>query len=313
MNLDAAPILNNLKDTLLPGTAYWVRASDNTRLRIAIFNQNSTMGTILFFPGRTDYIEKYQHTATDLAQRGYTTIIIDWRGQGLADRMLDNTRIGHVNSFIDYQKDVDVMTEAVNELQLPKPYYLIAHSMGGCIGLRSIYRGLDVKASAFTGPMWGIQIKPYLRLAAWTTGQIMPALGQGHRLPPGKSIEPYVLNARFEDNQLTSDFIMYEMMRKQLQMHPELSLGSPSFQWIGEALWEMLSLSKMPAPSTPSKVFLGTDERIIDPTRIKARMKNWANGTLHIIQKGRHELLMEDNKTRSKILNLITNEFAKAI
>ena len=76
MNLDAAPILNNLKDSLLPGTAYWVCASDNTRLRIAIFNQSSTMGTILFFPGRTDYIEKYQHTATDLAQRGYTTIIL---------------------------------------------------------------------------------------------------------------------------------------------------------------------------------------------------------------------------------------------
>jgi len=43
-------------------------------------------GTVLLFPGRTEYIEKYGPAAADFLARGFATVVIDWRGQGLADR-----------------------------------------------------------------------------------------------------------------------------------------------------------------------------------------------------------------------------------
>lgn len=312
MTLEAAPIFTDVKPAPLPGAAYWIHASDGVRLRVGVFNPDATKGTVLMFPGRTEYVEKYGLAAGELAQRGYATIVIDWRGQGLADRILDDARVGHVDIFADYQKDVDAMVAAAHELDLPKPFYLIGHSMGGCIGLRSLHEGLDVNASAFTGPMWGIRIAPYLRPMAWALGRMMPVLGQGHRLPPGRVVDSYVLTAPFEGNQLTTDFAMFDMMRQQLRAHPELALGGPSFVWLREALDEMLSLSKMPAPETPSNVFLGTNERIVDAGRIEDRMESWANATLHMMQDGEHEVLMEGLAMRTSIFDTIADGFAKA-
>ncbi|WP_223423725.1 alpha/beta fold hydrolase [Tateyamaria pelophila] len=312
MSLKAAPFFTDVNPAPLAGAAYWIHASDGVRLRIGAFGSEAAKGTVLMFPGRTEYVEKYGPAAADLAQRGYATLVIDWRGQGLADRILDDARVGHVDIFSDYQKDVTAMVAAAEKLDLPKPFFLIGHSMGGCIGLRSLYEGLEVKASAFTAPMWGIRIAPYLRPVAWALGRVMPALGQGHRLPPGTVIDSYILTTPFEDNQLTRDLEMFDMMRNQLRAHPELALGGPSFVWLREALDEMLSLSRMPSPDTPTNVFLGTNERIVDPGRIIARMKSWKNGQLHMMQDGEHEVLMETAAMRTRIFDTIADGFTKA-
>ena len=110
-------------------------------------------GTILLFPGRTEYIEKYAHTAAAFGAQGYATLAVDWRGQGLSDRLLADARVGHVGQMCDYQLDVAAMREVAQAQELPRPYFLVAHSMGGCIGLRSLHAGLAVNAAMFSAPM----------------------------------------------------------------------------------------------------------------------------------------------------------------
>ncbi len=312
MTLAAAPLFTDISPAPLEGTAYWTHAVDGVRIRLGVFRPDRARGTVLLFPGRTEYVEKYAPAAGDLAARGYASVIIDWRGQGLADRLLEENRVGHVGLFADYQKDVDAMVGAARALDLPEPFYLLGHSMGGCIGLRSLYEGLDVAAAAFTGPMWGIRIAAPLRPVAWALGQVMPALGHGHRLPPGRVLESYVLTVPFEDNLLTSDPDMFEMMRAQLLAHPELGLGGPSFVWLREALSETLALSRMPAPAVPADAFVGTDERIVHLGRIEARMRNWPDGILHVIPGGEHEVLMEGPEARAAIFDTIADRFAQA-
>ncbi|WP_299724724.1 alpha/beta hydrolase [uncultured Tateyamaria sp.] len=312
MTLAAAPLFTDVSPAPLDGAAYWVHASDGVRIRLGVYRPDQAKGTVLLFPGRTEYVEKYAPAAGDLAARGFASLIIDWRGQGLADRLLDENRVGHVGLFADYQKDVDAMVEAARELGLPEPFYLLGHSMGGCIGLRSLHEGLEVAAAAFTGPMWGIRIAAPLRPVAWALGQVMPAIGHGHRLPPGRVLDSYVLTAPFEDNLLTSDEEMFEMMRAQLLAHPELELGGPSFVWLREALAETLALARMPAPAVQADAFLGTNERIVHIGRIEARMESWSNGTLHVIPGGEHEVLMEGPEARADIFDTIADRFAQA-
>ena len=43
-------------------------------------------------------------------------------------------------------------------LALPRPWRLLAHSMGGTIGLRALTRGVPVAAAVFSAPMWGIRV-----------------------------------------------------------------------------------------------------------------------------------------------------------
>ncbi len=312
MTMTDAPLFTDVSPGPEDGAAWWMHASDGVRLRIAAWARDATKGTVLLFPGRTEYVEKYGPAATDLAARGFATVSIDWRGQGLADRLLDDPRIGHVGDFQDYQKDVATLLKAARTLDMPKPYFLLAHSMGGAIGLRSVYEDLPVQAAAFSAPMWGIKISKPLQPAAWVLTRVMPAIGQGGRLAPTTVPEPYVLKAPFEDNMLTTDPDMHSMMRDQVSAHPDLCLGGPSYIWLGEAIEECNDLAVQPSPKIPCKTFLGDNERIVHTGRIHDRMQRWNDGDLKMIPGAEHEVLMEQTATRNAIFDDLAQHFEQA-
>ena len=282
------------------------------RIRIGLWNRDAPSGTVLLFPGRTEYIEKYGRSARALAERGLATLTIDWRGQGIADRLVDNPVTGHVHWFPDYQNDVKAMTDAAQALGLPRPWYLIAHSMGGCIGLRALQDGLPVAAACFSGPMWGIRMAPATRPAAWAMAWGGTLLGLGHTIAPGTGSDSYVCTAPFEDNLLTTDRSMWDYMKAQLQAHPELLLGGPSLRWLHEAMRECRELHAMASPPHPAITFLGVNERIVDTARIHDRMARWPNGRLEMIDPGEHEVLMEGPEMQARIFDTMLSFFETA-
>lgn len=297
-----------------PGDAEtcWLTCEDGVRIRIGLWNRDAPAGTVLLFPGRTEYIEKYGRTACELAARGLATLSIDWRGQGIADRLADDPATGHVHWFSDYQKDVKAMVSAAHELNLPQPFYLIAHSMGGCIGLRALHEGLPVAAACFTGPMWGIKMAAATRPAAWALAWGGTLMGMGHAYAPGTGSSSYVSTAPFEDNMLTTDRAMWDYMKAQIDAHPELLLGGPSLRWLHEALRECRALDRMPSPPQPAIVFLGVNERIVDTSRIHSRMDRWPGGRLEMIDPGEHEVLMEGPETQKRLLDMMQAYFDSA-
>ena len=309
MELEPAPFFSDVAPGPEGGQAHWAVTSDNKRIRVGHWPLDGAKGTVLLFPGRTEYIEKYGITAAELASRGLATIAVDWRGQGLADRLADDPLLGHVESFSDYQKDVAALMRAARALSLPRPYFLLAHSMGGCIGLRAVMEGLGVQAAAFTGPMWGIYVKPHLRPFATLMAKIMPKIGKGLDLPPGTTSEPYVLSDPFDDNMLTKDREMWEMMGAQLKAHPELSLGGPSFIWLREAFAETQHLAQRSAPNLPAATWLGTNERIVSVPPIIDRMESWPGGRLEMVEGGEHEVLMESPAVRGPVYDGIQKLF----
>ncbi len=288
--------------------ARWIMARDGTRLRVAIWPEGDR-GTVLLFPGRTEYIEKYGPAAAELRAQGFATASIDWRGQGLADRPLEDRCVGHVSRFADYQMDVAAMLDAISGIELPKPLYLLAHSMGGCIGLRALIEGLDVNAAVFSAPMWGIAIHRPLRPVAWSLAWTAHQLRFGHFYVPGANGGIYVQETSFERNLLTTDQEMYAFMQRQHAAHPDLSLGGPSLQWLYEALRECQALSRMHSPDVPAVTVLGSDEHVIDPSRIHRRMANWPDGRLVMLKGARHEPMMETQPLRNSFFACATEHF----
>ena len=309
MTLTPAPLFTDIHPGPDPAQAYWAETSDGKRIRLGVWQVEGSKGTVLIFPGRTEYVEKYGLAAAEFAARGLSSIAIDWRGQGLADRMLDNPLTGQIDHFPDYQKDVAALMRAAPGLNLPRPYFLVAHSMGGSIGLRAVMEGLAVQAVAFSAPMWGIYIAPHMRLPAKLLSTWMPKFNQGHKLPIGTTSTPYPLTAPFEDNMLTTDAEMYDMMRDQFLAHPELQLGGPSYVWLREALAETRHLSQRAAPNLICTTFVGTNERIVDVPRIHDRMAGWKGGQLREVEGGEHEVLMEIPELRTPIFDEIAHLF----
>lgn len=300
--MEKAPFFSNLADGPAGGDAYWLTADDGVRLRIGVWPKGE-MGTVLLFPGRTEWVEKYGRAAADFSARGFAMLSVDWRGQGIADRLLDNRAIGHVADFADYQRDVRAVVAAAEKLDLPRPYFLCGHSMGGAIGLRALHDNIEVKAVAFSAPMWGIRISTLMRPLAVVLSALSRPLGFSGRLTPGTTELTYVLDAPFDDNTLTTDRDMWDYMVGQLRAQPDFALGGPSFLWLKEALKECRNLVNSPAPDVPCITFLGSNERIVDVPCVPKVMDKWATGELVMIDGAEHEVLMETPARRKLIFD----------
>lgn len=304
-----APLHHALADGPDGGVAHWLTASDGVRLRTAVWGRDAPKGSVLLFPGRTECVEKYGRTARDLYARGYATMTIDWRGQGLADRLLPNAALGHVWAFSDYQLDVAAMLAHARALGLPEPWYLLSHSMGGAIALRALIDGLQVKANAFSAPMWGIGMAPALRPVAWTVSTLSRPLGLSVLLSPGQHEVSLVLRKPFADNTLTTDRAMFDYMKAQIVGVPALHLAGPTLHWLNEALRETWALYALPSPDVPTVTFIGADESIIDPARVTDRMDRWPGGELVVLPGARHEVMMETPATRARLFDKLADHF----
>lgn len=298
--MEQAPFFDSISDAPSGASAFWVTAPDGVRLRVGLLAPApaAAKGTVLLFPGRTEYIEKYGRAAAAFRDRGFACIAIDWRGQGLSDRPLDDPATGHVGRFSEYQLDVAEVVKLATGLDLPKPWFLLGHSMGGGIGLRALHCGLPVQATAFTGPMWGIALPAAYRPIAQLLAGLSHSTGFGHTYVPSTKPVTYVLDAPFDDNTLTTDHTMFGWMRRQLLAHPELALGGPSMTWLNEALKELRTLRGMPAPVIPCLTWVGSNERIVEIEAIRGVMTGWTNGTLTEVPFAEHELMMERPEVR---------------
>ena len=104
-----------------------VKTPDGVNLRYARWlPPPSRKGTVCLFQGRAEFIEKYFETVRDLRARGFAVATIDWRGQGLSDRVLADRQRGHVRDFYQYGIDLDSFMEQVVLPDCPPPIFAAA-------------------------------------------------------------------------------------------------------------------------------------------------------------------------------------------
>ncbi len=308
--MEQAPLNNEVADSDEVGTAYWINTEDKVRVRVAVWNDERAInGTILFFTGRAEFIEKYGRTLPSFLEQGFAACLIDWRGQGLSDRTASDVRLGHVNHFSEYQSDVAAMIQAVRLLNLPRPWYLFGHSMGANIGLRSLIDGIPVVASAFTAPMWNIVVPSFLQHLAKPLSRLAVIAGQGEMYTKSQKGKSYALHRSFEDNSITTDREMYEYFIRQAESFPKAHIGAPSMRWLHEGLAECDRLSNMPSPDVPCSAFVGIDDVTVGRKEIENRMSRWRNGSLTIVKDAKHDLLCETPHISQTVINDICTFF----
>lgn len=313
--IEQAPFLQLPDDRLEPGSAFWVKADDDIRLRLALWRCQTSdpSGGVLLFPGRTEYIEKYAPIARRLTDAGYEVLAIDWRGQGMSDRLIDNPRPGHVGSFADYQRDVVEMVVAASAVELPKPWHLLAHSMGGCIGLSALFDDLPVSSAVFSAPMWGLERRGMPSPLASAIATVAVALGFGERTLPGTGADStYFVDQAFGDNVLTGDLGEWTRLLHEAANWPELTTGGATYHWLKEALGECSRLAALPSPDLPVTITLGREEKVISPTAIRRRAEQWNGANLLEYENCRHEVMMASSELRDAFLEAAVTQFLNA-
>ncbi len=308
-----APFHSLPGDPASSARCFWLRADDGLRIRAGHWPAREAAGTVLLFPGRTEYVEKYNELALELNAAGYHVLTLDWRGQGLSDRLIADPRPGHVHAFRDYQRDVVELLVTAGEMSLPRPWHLLAHSMGGAIGLAAMQDGMPVSSAAFSAPMWGLGLSRATIALARVVTTIARHLGHAERAAPRSGgYEPLVLKRTFHENLLTSDGTRFGRMIAEAAAWPELAIGGVTNHWLAEALAECRRLAPLPAPDVPTLVGLGSDERIVSAEAIRQRVERWPEARLMLLPGARHEPLMERDRIRTPFVQAIIAHFAGA-
>ncbi|KEO60971.1 alpha/beta hydrolase [Thioclava indica] len=301
--MERAPLNDAIARGPEGGAAYWLKTEDGLRIRFGHWpGPAQPRGTVFLLCGRTEYVEKYGPAAVEFAARGYAMLAVDWRGQGLADRLLPNDPMkGHVGGIMDYQLDLKAVIKAAHELNLPRPFYFVGHSMGGAIGLRAL-QSTDhpFAAAAFSAPMWGIKVPTLLHPLRIIIAQLFGDSFMAEGFPPGMNAQTYVYRDSFEKNRLTRDPEMWAWLIDQAAKEPALTLAGPTVHWVAESILECEALAALPSPDLPCYCALGGIEKIVYTPSVHDRMGRWPGATFDVIPGAEHELMMEVPATRAR-------------
>ena len=276
----------------------WFEGAGGRKLRACIapaLDPDNARGTGIICPGRSEFIEKYFEVAREMQARGFAIIIIDWPGQGLSERLLEDSHKGHIDRFETF---MGALAGGLTRLEdrLPKPYVSLAHSMGGAIALSAIIENLvTVKAAAFSAPMWGLQTGTFgIRYLVWAM-RVMGKSGD-YAQQPGPA-------ETFETNIVTHDEKHWQLNKDLTDAAPDLELGPVTWGWLGASLAIVQTFAKsakLKKIDIPIMVATAEEEKLIDNKahdRVCAQLPNCEQ----IFVKGAmHEILMETDERRAQ-------------
>jgi lysophospholipase len=303
----AAP-LRTFPEVSWRGGAEWVTAADGARLRAALFPaRGEARGSVVVSPGRTEPIEKYAEVVAELQARGFTTLVHDWRGQGLSDRFgrigsgSNGLPLGHARGWRLFLQDLSRVLD-VFALRLPRPWLGLGHSMGGGLTLLAMTEGEERLAGAvLSAPMLGLRLGGRPEWLVRGVAGLMTLAGCAGRASPPASPRPRGVEPRGGEV-LTHDRERWARFQTLLDEAPELRLGETTWGWVQFALAltrriEVLpGLERVEAPI----VIVGAERDLLvaeEPQRAAAA--RLPNGRYVEVPGAFHEILMETNERRA--------------
>jgi lysophospholipase len=280
-----------------------VKTSDGVPLRYARWGgEGRYKGAVCVLQGRAEYIEKYFETVRALRSRGFAVVTFDWRWQGSSGRALADRRKGYVESFRQYDADLEIVMTEVVLPSSPPPIIGLAHSMGAAIVLRAAASGRRYfDRVVLTAPMIGLP-SPASSAFARSAFRAMRIGGLGSSYVPGgrgtlMDLRPFAGNWR------TSDPERYARNSGIVATAPALGLGSPTIAWTDAALEAMQEFAGAGYPGRiRGRMLIVTASRDhIVSTPASRLFADRSGAASHlVIADARHELLMEQNDYRGR-------------
>ncbi|WP_309643763.1 alpha/beta hydrolase [Phenylobacterium sp.] len=287
------------------GEADWFTGAGGVRLRAALFPaKGAAVGSIVLSGGRTEPIEKYFEVVEDLTARGFVVLVHDWRGQGLSHRDLPDRLAGHASGYQSFLRDYEALLAAYGA-RLPKPWYAIGHSMGGCLTLLALAKGQakHFEGAVLSAPMLGIRTGGIPPLAARAMAGLNVLLGRS-----GQYARPAGPPETFETNVLTHDRTRWARSQAQVAAHPDLALAGPTWGWLDFALTATAYLAQpanLKSVTIPVVICSAEQDKLVDNQAQKAVAANLPKGEFIDVPGAYHEILMETDTMRNIFLRAL--------
>ncbi|MCB2099194.1 MAG: alpha/beta hydrolase [Parvularculaceae bacterium] len=282
------------------GEAIDFHGADGGYLRAAIFATPGAQATVVLVSGRSEFIEKYFETISDLQSRGFAVATLDWRGQGLSERLLPVREKGHIRDFGAFRSDLSLFTDEIVRKRLPGPYILLAHSMGGAPVLQMLADG-DQRfcCAVLSSPMTRLFDNVAKRIGVRILAEGASRIGLSRYAIAGTREH----SMAFEGNVLTSDLTRHARFKDLQSAAPNATIREPTYGWLRAATEAMDDLHKpdrFARLKTPTLILSAEDDHLVRSSDHN-RLAGKSPLIERIVIKGAlHEIMMERDEIRDR-------------
>lgn len=254
-----------------------VTVTDGLRLYLRRSEVANARGEVLIAHGFGEHSGRYGALTDHLTSHNYLVTAYDHRGHGLSDGLP-----GHVESFDEYDDDLDKLIASVRARNQSRPLFLIGHSMGGLIALRYLARKSGTLAGAVISA-------PLIKVAVPVAAHKLMIARVGARIAP-----------RFRlDNEINPAHLSRDPEVGRAYAADPLVNRKVSTKWFAEATRAMEEVAKWaPQIKTPILVMHGTEDFLASANATKRLFENIGSSDKElVIYSGfYHELFNEPEK-----------------
>jgi len=285
----------------------------NLLLRYASFEQGNETGALIILHGKSESYIKYAEVVYDIQDLGLSCYLMDFRGFGFSERILDgDPQKVYVGNFDDYVEDLKTFIDSVVKVKPHAKIFILAHSMGGCIAARFLEKYPDdVDAAILSSPMLEINTGIFPPAIAYAVAALGTALGKGKDYALGQG--PRDDNPYFFEFTTTHSCARWSKWEEDLiPNNPEIISGGATYGWLKRSM-EAGALARRQAARVATPVLMLQDEEdsYVKPEAEDSFCKNAGVCTKVYFFGSRHEILIETDAIRNLVLDNIRSFLRK--
>jgi lysophospholipase len=274
------------------------------------FDQDCNHTAIVILPGWSEPYLKYAEVIYDLRRKRYCVYTMDYRGQGLSSRVVENPQLGHVEDFSLYVSDFEQFYQQVVLPKGNREIYLLSHSMGGLVAaLYTRKRPEHIKGIIMIAPMLEINTGAWPPWLAYRIVSALDWLGFGRAFVFGHG--PWEEKS-FAENRLTHSAVRYQYGVELFRENEDLVVGGVSNRWLKTSM-EYGEKIMHAAPQVKSNILMFQAEH--DSFVLNEPMQRFCQSAPQcekvFMPGAKHEILMESDAIRDEVFARIYEFISK--
>jgi len=229
--------LRAMKEDVLPffekGEQGKLKAFDGKSLHYHHFPHPDPHSNLIIVAGWTEGAPKYAEIIYDLHQAGVEIFIMDWRGQGLSERLIEDPQVTWVSDYDDFVRDLHQFVEDVVKPRARFPLVILGHSMGANIATLYMTQYPKVfERAILSSPMLDMILGAYPTWLGRAISRFYDFVGLGTRMVWGQGhFDPNTVK-----NLVSHSRQRWQFWKQYKTDHPEYVLNAASFRWVLEGL-----------------------------------------------------------------------------
>jgi lysophospholipase len=276
------------------------RAKDGTELNYYTTCPDNHKATVVIVHGMGEFFDKYREYIWYLYRSGFQVFFMEQRGHGYSGGKAPEHDVIYIDSYNTYVEDLHgFITQEVKPAAGQLPLFLIAHSMGGCVGTLFLEKYPDVfDAAILSSPMLKMSGADYSPLAQKFIALYALLFGKTKKLAPNQ--HHFNPDAKVEGSSAKSEARFYYQLDLR-KKDPHYQTAGATFGW---ALASMKATDKAIKKAgnikIPVTVMTAGHDHLINPAGYERFKEKVPQALFHHYEESRHEIFNSDDETRKK-------------